>query len=97
MVAQSVPRRLGLRQSRPSPSWAARIWFTNLPARCTIKIFTVAGDLVRTLRHDDPAEGKQAWDVLSEYGRAIASGLYIYVVENLDTGEIQRGKLVIIK
>jgi len=29
--------------------------------------------------------------------RAIASGLYIYVVENLDTGERQRGKLVIIK
>ncbi len=79
------------------PELGRRIWFTNLPARCTIKVFTVAGDLVRTLSHDDPAEGKIAWDVLSEYGRAIASGLYIYVVENLDSGEIQRGKLVIIK
>jgi hypothetical protein len=29
--------------------------------------------------------------------RAIATGLYIYVVEDLNTGEIQRGKLVIIK
>ncbi len=38
-----------------------------------------------------------AWDILSEYDRAIASGLYIYVVENLDSGEVQRGKLVIIK
>jgi len=52
---------------------------------------------VRTLQHDDPLEGKFAWDVLSEYGRAIATGLYVYVVENLDSGEIQRGKLVIIK
>jgi len=74
-----------------------RIWFMNLPPRCTIKIFTLAGDLVRTLDHADPVEGKHAWDVLSEYGRAIATGLYVWVVENLDSGEIQRGKLVIIK
>jgi len=73
------------------------IWFVNLPPRCTIKVFTVAGDLVRTLHHDDPVDGKQRWDVLSEHGRAIATGLYVYVVENLDSGEIQRGKLVIIK
>jgi hypothetical protein len=74
-----------------------RIWFVNLPPRCTIKIFTVAGDLVRTLQHDDPVDGKLRWNVLSEHGRAIATGLYVYVVENLDSGEIQRGKLVIIK
>jgi hypothetical protein len=74
-----------------------KIWFLNLPQRCTIKIFTLAGDLVRTLHHDDPTDGKESWDVLSEYGRAIASGLYVYVVEDEDSGEIQRGKLVIIK
>ena len=74
-----------------------KIWFVNLPTRCRIKVFTVAGDLVRTLEHADPVEGKLAWDVLSEHGRAIASGLYVYVVENLDSGEVQRGKLVIIK
>ncbi len=30
-----------------------QIKFTNLPATCDIKIFTVAGDLVATLRHND--------------------------------------------
>ncbi len=74
-----------------------KIWFTNLPPRCSIKIFTVSGDLVRTLQHDDPVDGKLAWDVLSESGRSIASGLYVYVVTNEDSGEVQRGKLVIIK
>ena len=44
-----------------------------------------------------PATSQEPWDLLSEETRAIASGLYIYVVENQDTGEIQRGKLVIIK
>ncbi len=79
------------------PELGRKIWFTNLPARCSIRVFTLAGDLVRTLQHDNPNDGKHAWDVLSEYGRAIASGLYVYVVENLESGEIQRGKLVIIK
>ena len=44
-----------------------------------------------------PTAASTAWDLLSEYDRAIATGLYIYVVEDHATGEIQRGKLVIIK
>jgi hypothetical protein len=92
------PYRAGSAFDNPATGELGRnIWFLNLPPRCTIKIFTVAGDLVRTLEHDDPADGKHSWDVLSEHGRAIATGLYVYVVENLDSGEIQRGKLVIIK
>lgn len=74
-----------------------KLWFTGLPARCRIQVFNLTGDLVKTLYHDDPVDGKQSWDLLSEPVRAIASGLYIYVVEDLATGEIQRGKLVIIK
>lgn len=29
-----------------------RLWFVNLPNRCTIRIYTLAGDLVQTLHHD---------------------------------------------
>ena len=74
-----------------------KIWFTNLPERCTIKVFNLAGDLVKTLSHDDPFQGMEAWDILSNAPRAISSGLYIFVVEDLSSGDIQRGKLVIIK
>ncbi len=74
-----------------------KIWFTGLPARSRIQVFNLAGDLVKTLHHDDHASGQKAWDILSEPVRAIASGLYVYVVTDLDTGEVQRGKLVIIK
>ena len=55
------------------------------------------GEIVDTIDHDDPGSGQESWDILSSRTRAIASGLYIYAVENLDTGEVQRGKLVIIK
>ena len=74
-----------------------KIWFTGLPERCRIQVFNLAGDLVKTLHHDDPVSGQESWDILSEPVRAIATGLYIYVVEDLDRGKIQRGKLVIIK
>lgn len=74
-----------------------KIWFTGLPARCRIQVFTLVGELVKTLYHDNPTSGQEPWDILSEDTRAIASGLYIYVVEDEDTGETQRGKLVIIK
>lgn len=74
-----------------------KIWFTGLPARCTIQVFNLMGEVVKTIDHDDPVSGQESWDILSETLRAIATGLYIYAVENLDTGEVQRGKLVIIK
>jgi len=74
-----------------------KIWFTGLPARCSIMVFNLGGDLVKTLHHDDETSGTEPWDILSEPVRAISSGLYIYAVEDLSNGEIQRGKLVIIK
>ena len=74
-----------------------KLWFTGLPARCRIQVFTLAGDLIKTLEHDNPNSGQEDWDLISEPVRAIATGLYVYVVTDHDTGEVQRGKLVIIK
>jgi hypothetical protein len=74
-----------------------RIWFTGLTPRCRIEIYTLAGELARTIEHDDPSSGQHAWDLLTDHQRAIATGLYIYVVTDHATGEQRRGKLVIIK
>lgn len=38
-----------------------RLWFINLPKRCTIRIYTLAGDLVQTLEHD----GAQPTDIVT--------------------------------
>ncbi|MFT5233910.1 MAG: hypothetical protein ACI9UK_001237 [Candidatus Krumholzibacteriia bacterium] len=74
-----------------------KIWFTGLPAKCVVQVFNVVGELVKTIEHDEPGNGQHSWNLLSNFDRVIATGLYIYVVKNSDTGEIQRGKLVIIK
>ncbi len=41
--------------------------------------------------------GMHAWDLISAYDQAIATGLYLFSVEDLETGTIQTGKFVVIK
>lgn len=41
--------------------------------------------------------GLHAWDMISAYDQAIATGLYLYSVEDKQTGDIQTGKFLIIK
>ncbi len=41
--------------------------------------------------------GLHAWDLISSYDQAIATGLYFFSVKDVETGEIQTGKFVIIK
>jgi len=76
------------------------IWFANLPPKCTIKIFTIDGDRVRTLEHDtditDPTYSHQRWDLINRNYQRIVSGLYYWTVETPD-GDTQMGKLVIIR
>ncbi|MDZ7261494.1 MAG: hypothetical protein ONB05_05245 [candidate division KSB1 bacterium] len=94
-----------------------KIYFYNLPARCEVRIFTLAGDLVDSFVHDGSsytgediqwfqkyargktvfAGGEHAWDLVPRDDQAIASGLYLFTVEDLDTGKIQRGKFLVIK
>ena len=38
-----------------------------------------------------------AWDMISSEGQAIASGLYLFSVQDLDTGKYERGKFLIVK
>ena len=71
--------------------------FINLPAECTIKIFTLNGYLVNTIKHQSINEnGTYSWNMLSKDGLELAHGLYIYHVEAEDIGEFT-GKFALIK
>jgi len=98
------------------------LWFTNLPTKCVIRIYTLSGDLVDEIPFDgntyhaadargvynvktDP-QGRNvpllsgtmyAWDVISKKDQAIATGLYIFVVEDKTTGKTQVGKFLVVK
>jgi hypothetical protein len=53
-----------------------RVKITNLPAIATIKVFTVSGTLIRTLKKDDSMTSID-WDLKNDFGIPIASGLYV--------------------
>ncbi len=55
--------------------------FQNIPDKCTIRIYTLAGDLVNTLEHSD-GTGTARWDLLSTNRQQVASGIYIYHVDS---------------
>jgi hypothetical protein len=50
--------------------------FTHLPARCTIRLFNLAGQLVRTIdKNDDSSQA--TWDLNTSHGLPVGSGVYI--------------------
>ncbi len=75
-----------------------RMHFVNLPPTCTIKIYTLDGDLVRTIHHPGQysgADSKIEWNMRSRNNELVVSGIYLYVVESEWGNQI--GKLVIIR
>jgi hypothetical protein len=77
----------------------AKIVFANLPATCTIRIFTVAADHVATIEHGpnqplSTSPTSTSWDLVSDGGEDIVPGIYIYYVESPD-GFRQTGKMII--
>jgi hypothetical protein len=78
------------------------VWFIHLPPKCTIRIFSLAGEVIKTIAHDDDnrqsrnvAVGQEEFELLSESNRVLASGIYIYLVDS-DYGK-QMGKFVVIR
>jgi hypothetical protein len=58
--------------------------FTRLPNKCTISIYTITGEFVTTINHDDPFDGNEFWDLKNGQNQGIAPGLYIYVIKTPD-------------
>jgi len=98
VTAQNMePWRLGPTNSDPS---GLKCEFRNLPkCRCTVRIFTVSGDLVQTLDFNgSDGAGTLEWDLLTRNGQDVASGIYLYSVDPADS-RFDRviGKFVVIR
>jgi hypothetical protein len=76
-----------------------KVRFIHLPAKCTIRICTVAGEIVATLHYEsppgDPQEGYLDWRLVTGSKRPLASGIYVYAVES-EVGT-QYGTFVVIR
>lgn len=80
-----------------------KIEFRNLPEDCTIRIYTISGDLVRTLQHKPDQfgnlSGTESWNQKSDSGLLVAPGVYIYHIKSNTAGldKSLSGKLMIIR
>ncbi len=75
-----------------------KIMFVNVPARCTIKLFTMSGYFVDSIEVDnDNTNGIVHWDMLTKEDLEIAPGVYIYHIESHKTGNKKMGKFAVIK
>ena len=82
------------------------IHFIHLPPQATVRIFTISGRLVRTLRLNEGSNdgldaaslmnGTLVWDLLTEDGLEVSYGVYLYHVEAPGIGE-KTGTFAIIK
>ncbi|HET9327211.1 MAG TPA: hypothetical protein VFQ05_10585 [Candidatus Eisenbacteria bacterium] len=70
-----------------------QIKFTHLPVRCTVRIFNLAGDLVRTMEKNDNSS-QLIWDIETSHGLPVASGIYVFHVDAPGIGT-HVGKLAI--
>lgn len=65
-----------------------RIYFENLPMQCTIRIYTLSGELVTTLEHESGVDnGREFWNLLNKDGFSVAYGLYIAHIDAPGVGE----------
>lgn len=73
------------------------IHFTHLPNECTIKIFTVNGELVKEIIHESNLyDGSEEWNLLTKDNLSASYGIYIYHIEAPGIGT-NVGKFAIIK
>jgi hypothetical protein len=73
------------------------VQFINSPPRGTLYLWTISGDLVRTITQDQPDVGVLEWDTRNEAGEKVASGVYIYKVVDLVSGQEAFGRLIVIR
>lgn len=82
-----------------------KVQFVNLPSECTIRIYNLAGDLIRTIEHTATSSGSslegnlggtEEWDLLTKSNQLPASGIYIYHISTEDGCE-KIGKFAIIR
>lgn len=84
-----LPGPTAIRRGEP------KLQFRNLPPQCTIRIYTLIGELVDKIEKND-ASSFSDWRLLSYEGQRLAYGVYIYHVDVPGVGE-KIGRFALIK
>jgi len=97
VIIEAANATLGAAHCYPVPfkpsAGHTRITFTGLTRQARVRVYTVSGELVRTVEKTDGGETLD-WDVRNSRGQNVASGVYVFTVKS--GGESATGKLMVI-
>ncbi len=74
-------------------AYDARIYFSKLPSVCTIEIYTVTGDLVKTINHNDNGAssgekvGMDIWDLITKNKQRVQSQTFLALIRTPNGAE----------
>ena len=82
-----VPNPYAGASSYEVKKFADEVRFTNLPDVAIIRVFTLNGTLIKTIRKNSPGLATISWDLTTDRNLPIGSGLYLIHVEVPGVGE----------
>ena len=85
----------GVNEAEVSP-YSHFVTFSHLPQRATVRLYDLAGNLVRVLEKSDP-DPFLRWDLNNHNGLPVASGIYLAHVELPDVGKNRTLKVVVVQ
>ncbi|MEW6609571.1 MAG: carboxypeptidase-like regulatory domain-containing protein, partial [bacterium] len=81
----------------PNPT-RDEITFAKLTKDFRVKIFNIAGELVYGEReHTADGSAQWTWKCINNAGEKVASGIYIYILQDPVSGSMKRGKLGVVR
>jgi len=85
---QVVPNPYYINHQNQRSVYDAQLYFTRLPKKCNIKIYTMAGDLVKELEHESSVDNErravEVWDLISKNGFRVQSQVLVAVITTPD-------------
>ncbi len=72
------------------------VTFSHLPVKAKIRIFNLAGQMVRTLNKENSSQFFK-WDLMNDYKSYVASGVYIAFIDMPDIGKTKILKFAILQ
>ncbi|MBI4655394.1 MAG: hypothetical protein HY746_01480 [Elusimicrobia bacterium] len=98
VVTETAKKDLSLAHCYPVPFKPSlghtKITFKDLTRDAEIKIYTISGEIIRTIKKSDGNDYIE-WDVKNSRGENLASGVYLFLIKNIIGAK--KGKLMIIK
>jgi hypothetical protein len=78
------------------PQKPDQLGFLNIPANCSIEIFTEYGELIKSIDHSS-GTGDEYWNCTTSSNQVIVSGIYIAIIHDKANGQQCIRKFIVIR